>query len=247
MYLYIYDSFLSEPKYESILAAIERRVTDLDIKGKIARLSVLKNIKELVADGVKNGVTTVVAIGDDQTFAKVINIAAQFDVTLGIIPVTTTSTIARVLGIPPKEHACEVLAARIIKRLDLGKINSQYFLNQAQITNAAVTITCDGFSLQPTTELNSITICNVGGTVTANCNPTDGILEAIITPIESNWLAKRTLQSTVLPFKKIMIRSRGEEEVSILTDEQIIMKTPAEIVIAPSQLRVIVGSNRQFE
>lgn len=247
MYLYIYDSFLSQPKYESVLNAIERRVTDLDIKGKIARLTVLKNIKELVTDAVKGGVTTVVAIGDDQTFSKMINIVANLNVTLAIIPVITNSNIARALGIPPKELACDVLAARIIRKIDLGKINNYFFINSLEISNAKIRLDCDGYSLAPITELNQIRICNVcQHDIHTNSNPTDGVLEAVITPVKSGFFSKKVLQSTILPFTKIQINS-PEEGVSIITDQQVILKTPAEIIIAPKKLKVIVGSNREFE
>lgn len=247
MYLYIYDSSLSHQKYANLLTAIERRVTDLGIQGKVVRLTILKNIKEVVNDAVKAGVTTVIAVGDDQTFAKIINSVALLDVTLGFIPVDNSSKIARVLGIPPKELACDVLAARIVKKLDLGKINNYFFLNAAEISNAKVQITCEGYSLAPLTELNTVRICNIGsfgGTVVSN--PMDGKLEAIITPIESGWLSKKQLQATVLPFTKISIQALGDESVSILTDEQIILKTPAVVEVAPAQLKIIVGSNRMF-
>lgn len=248
MYLYIYDSFLSQPKYSNFLTVVERRVTDLGIGGKIARLTILKNIKELITDAVKSGVTTIVAVGDDQTFAKIINTIAPLNVVLGLVPADGSSKIARVLGIPPKESACDVVAARIVKKLDLGKINNYYFLNAAEITNAKVQITCDGYSLAPLTELNTVRICNVGSYGgPMHSNPMDGRLEAIITPIQGGWLSKKELQATILPFTKIRIQSLGEETASILTDEQMILKTPADVEIAPGQLRVIVGSNRMFE
>ncbi len=248
MYLYIYDSLLSHQKYSSFLTNVERRCTDLGINGKIVRLTILKNIKEVVTDAVKRGVTTIVAVGDDQTFAKIINTIAPLDVTLGLIPSDNSSRIARVLGIPPKELACDVIAGRIVKKLDLGRINNYYFLNAAEITNAKVQITCNGYSLAPLTELNTVRICNVGsygGPIRSN--PMDGRLEAIITPIQGGWLSKKELQPTVLPFTKIRIQATGEDVVSILTDEQIILKTPADVEIAPGKLKVIVGTNRMFE
>ena len=245
MYLYIYDSFLTDAKYAPMLTKIEQRVTDLEIKGKIARLTILKNIRELIADAVKDGVKTVVAIGDDQTFAKVINVIAEMDVILGIIPVDDKSKIAKILGIPPRELACDVLSGRIIKKIDLGKINNYYFLNSAVIQNAQVKIICDKFEIAPTTEQNSICISNFG-TSFEKSNPTDGIMEAIITPIQQGFLSGKKLKPTILPFTKILINSAGDDPISILTDQQVIMKTPAEINIAPQRLSIIVGSQRDF-
>jgi len=101
MYLYVYDSFLNDKKYNSLLIKIEQRITDLGIKGRVAKLSILKNMKELISDAVKEGVETVVVAGDNQTFSKVINVIASLDVTLGIIPVVNNNNIAEVLGVPP--------------------------------------------------------------------------------------------------------------------------------------------------
>ena len=87
MYLYIYDSFLNHKKYSALLARIENRLADLEIKGKINRLNILKNMKEVIEDGIEQGVKTVVAVGDDQTFSKGGNIIADLDAALGSIPV----------------------------------------------------------------------------------------------------------------------------------------------------------------
>ncbi|MBT4209685.1 MAG: hypothetical protein HOE19_02095 [Candidatus Komeilibacteria bacterium] len=246
MYLYIYDSFLNDKKYADLLIKIEKRLTDLGIKGKIARLSILKNMKEMITDGVKEGVETVVAIGNAQTFAKVINVVADLDVALGLIPVNNDDEIAKILGIPPKVMACDVLASRIIKRIDLGKINNYYFVNTAQIENGNVTIEYKDFKISPITEKSKITLYNFASGI-ANSSPVDGVLEAVITPIKSSIFGKKKIEETVLPFTKIKIGSQAEEQVAILTDEQIIMKTPAEITVAPAKLKIIVGSDRRFE
>ncbi|MBT7553456.1 hypothetical protein HN670_03240 [bacterium] len=249
MYLYIYDSFLNHKKYNDLLIKIEKRITDLGIKGKVARLSVLKNMKELILDGVKDGVQTVVVIGDSQSFAKVINIVADLDVTLGLVPVDNSSAIAKVLGIPPGVLACDVLASRIIKKVDLGKINNHYFINNAEIINGDVVIEYDNFKITPTTTENKITLYNFAGNnnVNVSSKPIDGILEAVIVPVKSTMFGKKSIPETVLPFTKIKIGSNSEEQVSIVTDEQIIMKTPADISVTPEKLKIIVGSDRQFE
>ncbi|PWB38797.1 MAG: hypothetical protein C3F02_01775 [Parcubacteria group bacterium] len=248
MYLYIYDSFLNDKKYVNLLAKIEQRVTDLSIKGRTAKLSILKNMKELITDAVKDGVKTVVAVGNGQTFAKVINIVADLDVTLGLIPVDDNNLIARALGVPSKVAACDVLASRIIKKIDLGKINNHYFFKSAEIVNGAVTIDFSDFQVQPTTEKSRITLHNFSDhDLSPGSNPSDGFLEVVITPYRQTVLGKKRITGTVLPFNKVMINSDQEEEVSILTDEQIIMKTPADIVAVPGRLKVIVGGERDFD
>ena len=93
-----------------------------------------------------------------------------------------------------------------------------------------------------------ITIYNFADrSVAPNSSPVDGVLELVITPIKSGVFGKKNVVGTVLPFSKIKISTEGEDQVSILTDEQVIMKTPAEISVAPQKLRVIVGPERCFE
>ncbi len=247
MYLYIYDSFLNDKKYTDLLIKIEQRITDLGIKGRITKLSILKNMKELITDGVKEGVKTVVVIGNNQTFAKVINIVADLDVVLGIIPIEK-SKISTILGIPTKIAACEVLASRIIKQIDLGKINNQYFIHSAEINNSNVVIEYNNFKVQPATKENQIVFYNFADENSPDSSPVDGKLEAVISPVKSNFLGKKkSLGDTILPFSKIKITSQEEEQVSILTDEQIIMKTPAKIIVAPEKLSIIVGPDRTFD
>ncbi|MBU1202613.1 hypothetical protein KKH39_01005 [Patescibacteria group bacterium] len=246
MYLYIYDSFLSDKKYSDLLVKIEKRLTDLGIKGKIARLSVLKNMKEMITDGVKEGVQTVVAIGNAQTFAKVINVVADLDVTLGLIPIDNDNPIAKTLGIPPKILACDVLASRIIKKIDLGKINNYYFVNTAQIESGDVTIEYNDYKVSPVTEKSKITLYNFSDEKNSYSSPIDGILEAVITPIRSGVFGKKKIEETVLQFTKIKIGSLAEDQVAIVTDDQVIMKTPAEIKVIPEKLKIIVGSDRTF-
>ena len=128
MYLYLYDSFLNSSKHTKMLARVEMRLTDLGIGGKIARLSPLKNIRELIKDEVKNGVKTVVAVGNDKTVIQIVNDIAEHAVTLGIIPVGKNNKIAAALGISGTDEACPILSARKLEKIDLGKANNTYFL-----------------------------------------------------------------------------------------------------------------------
>ena len=244
MYLYIYDSFLNNKKYSDLLVKIEQRVTDLGIKGRIARLSILKNMKELIIDGLKDGVKTIVVIGDTKTFSKVINIVADLDITLGLIPINNNNKIARLLGIPPRVLACEILASRIIKRIDLGQVNKYYFISKAHINNGLVEINYGNFKIMPTTKENNITFYNFSDK--QNFNPTDGILETVITPIKSTIFGKKLIKSTIFPFLNIKINSLYDEQAALLIDEQIIVKTPVRIKVIPKKLKVIVGSERKF-
>ena len=254
MYLYIYDSFLNHKKYFPLLARIENRLADLEIKGKINRLNILKNMKEVIEEGIEQGVKTVVAVGDDQTFSKVVNIIADLDITLGLIPVDNKSKIAQILGIPSEEQACDVLAQRLIKKIDLGKINQHYFIDSATLNSADVTLEFGKYTISPIEKKSLVSICNLGflsdnQTVYQNniSNPTDGLLEAVVAQAKGTIFNKlrRSMSQSIFPFKKIRV-GHAHEPVTITIDQQAVSKTPVEISIAPNKLNVIVGNKRLF-
>ncbi|MDD2807236.1 MAG: diacylglycerol kinase family protein [Patescibacteria group bacterium] len=257
MYLYLYDSFLNDKKYSSLLAKIETRLTDLGIGGKIFRLSPLRNVSELINDEARAGAQTIVVVGNDKTFTQIINLAAKIDITIGIIPVGPDNKIATALGINSPENGCAVLASRTIEKIDLGKANGTYFLSSLTLSPGNVTIECeDQFKITPPPQ-QQISICNLkpatanGFGTTSYFNPKDGLLEILIQPLTPlvrglGQLFRRSNSQnhSIIPFKKIAIRSRGS--ISILTDGQRILKTPVEIEIAPKKLKIIVGKDRIF-
>ena len=161
MYHYICDSFINQKKYEPILHRIEGRLLELGINGKIEKLTLLKNLKELVEEGIKRNAETIVVIGDDKTISKVISFLPNFSVILGIIPVGPENKIAKILGIPEGEKACDILSARIIEKIDLGKVNDNYFISSLEIpfSNETV-IECDDYSIFTLSSANKINICN---------------------------------------------------------------------------------------
>src|SRR3989344_5721896 len=100
MYLYLYDTFLRERAFSGAIGAIENRLTDFGISGKIVRLTTLSNAHGIVEDEMRYGARTVVVVGNDQTLGRVFSRAAACDVVFGYIPVDNKQPIARVLGIP---------------------------------------------------------------------------------------------------------------------------------------------------
>lgn len=253
MYLYLYDSFLNNKKYNRLIAKIETRLTDLGIGGKIFRLSPLRNITELLNDEVRNGIKTVVVVGNDKTFSQIVNLAAQLNITIGLIPIGPENKIAQILGIPAPEIACDVLAARITEKIDLGKINDTYFLSNITLSGDQVTLECENKYKVTPRKQNQIRICNLRpllaleGGPTKYFNPQDGFLEILIQPIASSFfnIFKKAFQlNSVIPFKKLTIRSKGS--VPVTTDGQKVLKTPVRIEIVPKKLKIIVGKNRLF-
>lgn len=134
MYYYIYDSFTHDPKYAKEINKISLKLTDLDILGEEARVTPLRKIDNLVEEAIKRNYKNIIAVGDDETAYNVIQSIARRnkDVCFGMISLRE-SIIAKALGIPQGEEACDIISARRRERIDLGKINNHYFLTSVKI------------------------------------------------------------------------------------------------------------------
>jgi len=248
MYQYIYDAFLSEEKYLRPMTIIENRLADLGLQGRVNRLNLFKDPRELILEGIKRGVDTVVAVGNDETLFRVVNAIGDFNLTLGIIPVGPKNEITKILGVEEGLLACDCLSSRLIRRIDLGKINDVYFLAHLK-TNSEVSLRYGKEYQVRSIENNSIEIYNLP-TGEEMADPEDGYLEARIKPSERNFLKKFTKGSlssdgkSYFPVQKVFLE--GGEGARILVDGFKLINPPAEVKILPRQLKVIVGKNRLF-
>ncbi len=256
MYYYVYDSFLGDKKYQLLLHKIETRLMDLGISGRTEKLTILKSLKEIIRDAASKGIDTLVAVGNDKTFSKVISLLTDHSVILGMIPIGPDNTIASMLGIPQGEAACNILSARIIEKIDLGKANNTYFVSSLEVpAEREIFMDCEGYNINPLSTAKNISIRNFGplnGNTTDRkkiSSPTDGILEAIIsTQKKERGFFKRQTQFTddsVFPFKKIKVKC-NRESVPIIADGQTTIKTPVTVEVLPKKLKIIVGKNRMF-
>lgn len=246
MYYYIYDAYLSDRKHQRTLARIETRLTDLGINGKINYLSYLKNIGQIIRDEAKQGVTTIVVVGNDRTIGQTLNILPNFNVTIGIIPIGPQNQLAKLLAIPDAEDACETLSSRIVDNLDVGIINNYYFLGQASIAHAPVTIECDNnYFVSINDRDHTIRINNLAADGTGVSQPTDGLFEIVMeSRTKSLWRSATTSMSR-LHNNSLTITSEKPIQI-MLHDEHKIIKTPATASIRPQALKVIVGKHRQY-
>lgn len=251
MYYYVYDHFLNEKKYQPLLAKIENRLTDLEIKGKIGRLNLLNNPNELIADEIKRGAKTIVAVGDDNTVSKIINVLAYYsDVCLGIIPIGQNLKIAQTLGLNNPIEACNALASRIIKKIDMGKIKDFYFLSQIEVEPGELILECDDSYRVLVNKKSKVNIYGFNFWSDNHlANPTDGLLETIIMEDKKNILNKifsKNNISTFLKNKKIVLQHKNNS-LQVKIDGQRIMKTPLLVEVASDKLKVIMGKNRFFD
>lgn len=252
MYLYIFDSFLGKKKYKKVLDKIETRITDLEISGRIVRLTILENIQEIVRDALKKGIETFIAIGNDKTFCEVATGLAGSEATLGFIPIGEEIKLAHLLGIPKEEMACEVISARLIEKIDLGRVNNYFFLSSIKINSPKIIIGSENYKISLSQGINEIRISNLDSLLKKFTNPKDGLLEVSLYKPSSSFLSflkfsREKIVDSVFFLKNLRIESsKKKKEIPVLIDDWRVLKTPLEIEIIPYKLKIIVGKERKF-
>lgn len=248
MNIYIYDDYLSKPKYGRIINRVEIRLTDLGLNGKIIRLGAIKNIRDVIQNEIKNGAKTIVAVGNNQTVNKIIGSVIdnelygffQKNILFSIIPIGDDNSIADSLGIKKEEEACNILLARRVKKIDIGMVNNYYFLNKATIPCQDSVIEIAGQYSLESQEKGIISVFNLKSSASDDknlkINPIDGKLDI--------YIKNKDRDSTFISVSKIKI-SNNKHPLTL--DNTIEIKTPAEISVISGKLNVVVGKDRSFE
>lgn len=249
MYAYLHDAFLRSSKYDRVLAKIESRLYALGLQGKTEKLTILKSMKELVESVLRRGADSIVAVGNDATLSKLVNLLLHKDVLLGYIPIDGDNPVARGLGIPNGIAACDVLSARIVQRLDVGRANTTYFLSHCRLepSDELIIEGNDGkFVIEPEPGLHAVTLYNFGPW---RSDPRDGRLELAIEPSSAGShkgiFKKKSGSPSFLPVKTVRIQCLARS-VAAYADGQTVVKTPIVITVEPKALRMIVGKERSF-
>ena len=81
------------------------------------------------------GKVDVVAVGGgDGTIRTVIPAMLETNLPVGILPLGTANNLARNLGVPGElREACAVIRSGAVEKIDLGRVNEEYFVNVAGI------------------------------------------------------------------------------------------------------------------
>lgn len=248
MYAYVFDSLVQDKKYRTESIRVETRLATLGIQGRQEKITILKNIQETVRDLIKRGAETIVAVGNDQTVIKVLPLLMEHDITLGIIPIGPDQAIAKYLGIPDGPAACDVLSRRVIRKLDIGKANTHYFLLQASLPHHAL-ILCDGqYTVSALDSESQMWLTNLSQS-TDRSSPEDGRLELMVQgpASRSGWSMFRKSASdvSVFPVRTAKVQSHHDQSPVIL-DGHTQVKAPVTIEVVARKLAVIVGRDRHF-
>lgn len=254
MYVYIYDNFLRGKKFESAVKALEVRLTDYGIAGKILRLNNYTDAKPLIDDEIARGAKTVVIVGNDETFGHVLSRSATCNCVFGFLPVGSDNTIARVLGIPTGIEACDVLSRRRKERLDIGWMNNRYFISQLHVLPAKLEVVYDERFKVSATEKMEVVVCNLQPFYWKKdrksqdeyvVHPQDGKLEAFLRPLtKEGWWGYKYESPSIFPFEEMEIQAK--EPFTVEADGKISKEVRVKIKLAHGKVEMIVGRNRKF-
>jgi YegS/Rv2252/BmrU family lipid kinase len=108
------------------LEQVTRCLLDLGVNVDVALAHPVKEAVPIAKKAVKNGYSTVIAMGGDGTISAVIRGISGSDVHLGIIAAGTENDIATSLGIPIDiKEACRLIASDHTRDLDLAQISTK--------------------------------------------------------------------------------------------------------------------------
>ena len=237
MYAYIYDDFINQGKFGKLLYQIEKRLTDLNLNGKIIRLGVSKNLKVAVDDEIRQGTKTIVAVGDDRTVSQIINHIInnhsdeRHQVTLGIIPISPKENkIATAFGIKSIGSACEILLARRLVSFRLAQINQDYFLFKAALNASDTILEIDKNYIIQNLKPALVEVTN--HPIIAGEEPKEQKLELRVYNKEGQ---------SVFNFKDLLIVNKT---AAIIVDDSLAVQPPARIRPSQEKIKVIVGKDR---
>lgn len=254
MYVYLYDSFLKQKKFESVIKAMETRLTDFGIAGKIIRLQNFTDAKSIIDDEIKKGASTIVIVGNDATFGHVLSRAATCEALFAFLPVGEDNTIAGVLGIPVGIGACEVLSKRRKVKLDVGWFNSRYFVSRLHIPQSRIEIEYDEQFRVSAKYKMELVVCNLQPFEWKDrcseahhvVHPQDGKLEAFLRPaVRTRWFGRfKCEEPSIFPFQEMVVSSRSPFVVE--ADGKQSKETKITIKLARKRIEMVVGKERKF-
>lgn len=254
MYVYLYDNFLRQNNYASATRAMEVRLTDYGIAGKILRLHNFVDARAIIEDEIKRGAKTIVIVGNDATFGQVLSRSATCSCTFGFLPIGPDNSIAEVLGIPVGIESCDVLSRRRREYLDVGWINSRYFVSQLHVMPSRLEVIYDERFKVTATDKMEVIVCNLQPFFWKRnkkdkeqhvVHPQDGKLEAFLRPLtKKGWWGYNYEEPSIFPFEEMTITA--DEPFTVQADGKVTKEVKVKIKLAHSKINMIVGRNRKF-
>ncbi len=254
MYVYLYDNFLRQKRYDAVVKATETRLTDFGIAGKIIRLQNFTDSRAIIEDEIKKGATAVVIVGNDTTFGHVLSRSATCETLFGFLPIGEENTIAEVLGIPVGVDACNILSRRRKVKLDVGWFNNRYFVSRLHIPPSRIEVEYDEQFKVSAKNKMELVVCNlqpfewkdIRSEARHVIHPQDGKLEAFLRPVTRvGWFGKKVYEEpSIFPFQEMIVSAKAPFVVE--ADGKQSKETKIKIKLARKRIEMIVGKERRF-
>lgn len=91
-------------------------------------------LPQVMQNLVERGVKAIILGSGDGTISSAVDFLVNHNVTLGVLPLGTANDFARTLSLPDAlEEACRVIAAGHTAKVDLGRVNGNYYVNVASV------------------------------------------------------------------------------------------------------------------
>lgn len=238
---------MQEKKHARVVEAMEHRLMDLGLSGKIVRLALFRDPDEAIVREVRSGVKTVVVVGNDQTVHRVADVVVGTGVVLALIPLGEPRVFAQLLGVPYGIAACDILAQRIVESMDVGLVNGHRFFTGVSVEKGLARVEApEGYS----TALQSpgaLEVRNLTAFIPESPedvgNPTDGKLEVILeAKVRQGWGSR--IAQTKIPLASC--RVLFPKPVEALVDGVPVIADTFDFSVDPGALRVVVGRERWF-
>jgi len=254
-YAYIYDDFLSDRRYQDIVAALETRLASMGLSGRIGRLALFRSAKELVENFVAAGASNIIIVGNDNTLNKVMWFLPDLPVVVGYIPIAEPADIAALLNVPLGLDACGAIGARLIESLDIGRLGDRYFLTQAVFENTTARVNVDGKYTLSLIKGGTIRVKNLGSVIDGRysiSDARDGRLEITMIPHEKTDIKSKILRG--------LGRSKPKQTRIQVSQAEIVSEQPIEasadrfavsgfkfpVSVVAGKLRIITGRMRRI-
>ncbi|HLC44484.1 MAG: hypothetical protein A2722_04470 [Candidatus Doudnabacteria bacterium RIFCSPHIGHO2_01_FULL_50_11] len=130
MYYYLVDPKQFDGKnFEFHQSRLLSLLGEYQVAGETARVTKLRTVEDLVATALSHGASTLVVVGSDETFSKVLTACRGKPLTLGFIPLAGNSGLKGILGIGDLADSVATIAKRRVEALDIAKIGPTHFIS----------------------------------------------------------------------------------------------------------------------
>ncbi len=252
-FAYVFDLALGQGIANKDRDRIQTEIARIGIQGP-EFFGGFHDVEGGLEQALKEGVKNVVLIGSSAWQLSWLPwIVQHAGITIGYIS-PEPSVLGRALGMPAGAQAVPIVAARVLRTLDLGTINKRPFLLEATMSETRAKLTFEGSYSISGREPSPLAIRNFAlhpKTGEVLSDPYDGQLEAVLqTKREGSTffgMWKRTeIEETKILFEKGVVRDLEGASLSVTVDGQGITAKEVSFDVLPKSLTVIVGPDRLF-